>query len=695
MKSSTSRTFKVKLFRSLSKKPSDDVDHNGTTRLTARASVLDAPSSVHHLLQNNIPPTDEEVSLVLEFVTKAQQEELELRNSIHPDSPRLSRIVAVIQEHQAILSVVRRLPVEILQSIFACTAEPPTPLDEYEEIHSSLGAAAPSLSFSRVSQYWRAAALSCPPLWRRLPHIDLDKNITMKTSYLEKLKIIVLERTGGGPFDFHLTCQTTTGASGHPVFDFLLALTSRWRRVRLNLPFQTFFNLDTIFKTNHLACLDVLIAHVVDGSAIWTASTHDNGGMTVKFFKDAWKLRRVSIYGAYPPGLFGLPSSNLVEYQQELWHHPQQSLIAFQSYATLRRLSIFNFVQPHGPWPAMTFPELVYLRISFKPPSFHETFFSSVVLPRIEELEVSTSHVGRIVAPLLSLIKRSATPSKLKKLCWKLWQPGAWVEESNQLAALLRLTPCLTHLNIPIPSTEDIQLLADCTRAPLTPLLKTLQFNVNEGQHLSTEFIREVRLLAESLCSSDASHEDGSDDVLGGNMLTVHIHLCGYHPGRDYVAIFNDRNVSLTDVDNSDLLDLMIALSPYHSRRQKGSGVLNKTQRKTALSLLLRLKDRQMVRPSDVVTCGIYETIEKFKGHEDEKIALFSNEILETWDRRMDLEPEEMPWVVYNSSNIEKSLMYMSKTNPIRARVTPSKLVHGIRTEDCHPHYQRWPRVFI
>ncbi|KAF9561867.1 hypothetical protein CPC08DRAFT_707054, partial [Agrocybe pediades] len=680
----TSRTFKVKLFRSLSKKPSDDVEYCGTTRLTARASVLDAPSSVHHLLQNNIPPTDEEVALVLEFVTKAQQEELELRNSIHSNSPRLSRIVAVIQEYRAILSVVRRLPVEILQSIFACIAEPPTPLDEYEEIHSSLGI-----------QYWRAAALSCPPLWRRLPHIDLDKNITMKTSYLEKLKIIVLERTGGGPFDFHLTCQTTTGASGHPVFDFLLALTSRWRRVRLNLPFQTFFNLNTIFKTNHLACLEVLIAHVVDGPAIWTAPTHNNGGMTVKFFKDACKLRRVSIYGASPPGLFDLPSSNLVEYQHELWHHPQQSLIALQSYATLRRLSIFNFVQPDGPWPAMTFPELVYLRIRFKAPSFHETFFSSVVLPRIEELEVSTSHIGPIVAPLLSLIKRSDTPSKLRKLCWKLWYPAEWVEESNQLAALLRLTPCLTHLNIPIPSTEGIQLLANCTPAPLTPLLKTLQFSLNEGQCLPTESVHEVQLLAELLCTSPhASHEDGSDDV-GGSMPTVHIHFSGYQHGRNYVAIFNDRNISLTDVDNSDLLDLMIALSYYHPIRQKGSGVVNKAQRKAVLSLLLRLKDRRMVRPSDVVTCGIYETIEKFQSHKDEKISSFSSEILETWDRRMDLEPEEMPWVVYNSSNVEKSLMYMSKTNPIRARVTPSNLVHGIRPEDCHPDYHCWPRVFI
>ncbi|KAJ3550841.1 hypothetical protein NMY22_g190 [Coprinellus aureogranulatus] len=68
-----------------------------------------------------------------------------------------------LEEHLALLSPVRRLPFDLLASIFhACLPE---------TIHDFIGIASasnPSVVLSRVCQSWRTTALACPKLWSQL-----------------------------------------------------------------------------------------------------------------------------------------------------------------------------------------------------------------------------------------------------------------------------------------------------------------------------------------------------------------------------------------------------------------------------------------------------------------------------------------------------------------------------------------------
>ncbi|KAJ3542921.1 hypothetical protein NMY22_g3321 [Coprinellus aureogranulatus] len=68
-----------------------------------------------------------------------------------------------LQEHLALLSPVRRLPFDLLASIFhACL---PDTIRDYTGIAS---ASNPSVVLSRVCQSWRTTALACPKLWSQL-----------------------------------------------------------------------------------------------------------------------------------------------------------------------------------------------------------------------------------------------------------------------------------------------------------------------------------------------------------------------------------------------------------------------------------------------------------------------------------------------------------------------------------------------
>ncbi|KAF9561864.1 hypothetical protein CPC08DRAFT_410805 [Agrocybe pediades] len=497
------------IFDAFTKTPSTGKRIDNSEKTLPTPSILDIRSPVCTLLANNIQPTDEEISLTHAFIERAKEEEALLQNgeaSNPQHSQHLERVVHLIKQHQAIVSPIRRLPVELLQDIFMHIR---APMPHDHDIYTGLIREPLHLSFSQISQYWRAAALSCASLWRTVPHINLDDVATRGADYVEMLDLF-LKRTKNGPIDVHISSQAFDDAHiSHPVLDLVVAHSSRWAKARLNLSFAAFKNLHAASE-NHLALLETLIIQVVHNRG--TVAVSQVGG-TVDFFVKAPKLRRVSITGTFS-GSFGLPSSGLVEYQEQSCH-PEHTPRPLQSYATLTRLSIRDFVADTGNWKTMVFTNLVHLRIHIHDASFCRPFLDSITLPCIEELEITAVGIGVFLLPfLLPVFERSATPSKLKKLYLR-----TWAQQPLELTSLLRLTPLLTHLNVQIPCVEDIQLLTART-FPLVPLLQVCEFEaLFDGRLLTNEEINLLRLFAESRC--DYAPVDGPDSDSARRTLTV------------------------------------------------------------------------------------------------------------------------------------------------------------------------------
>ncbi|KAF9561863.1 hypothetical protein CPC08DRAFT_722514 [Agrocybe pediades] len=165
--------FRNLILDAFTKKPSTGKQSKDSAKTHLTSSILDIHSPVRALLASNIQPTDDEISLVRAFIKRAK-EEVQLQNGEPSDPQHLERVTYLIKQHQSILSPLRRLPVELLQGIFMHIPAPSPMPHGYNDIYAGLVPEPMSLSFSQVSRYWRAAALSCASLWRTVPHINLD-----------------------------------------------------------------------------------------------------------------------------------------------------------------------------------------------------------------------------------------------------------------------------------------------------------------------------------------------------------------------------------------------------------------------------------------------------------------------------------------------------------------------------------------
>jgi len=550
---------------------------------------------VPHLLQSNVPPSEDETLLIVQFIQHAR---LELENArlikeaSGTRSSELRYIANTVESHRAVLSAVRRVPLELLQEIFLHMI-PHTSYEGYNSLHLDLQGDIPSWSFSQVSKFWRSAATHCPSLWRRLPHIHLDKRSTYKPDFVDILKRI-MERTGDGPICVYFSSAKCDGPIDHPALDLLLAHSHRWRGARISLSLSSFHALRSV--ENRLPLLEGLIIHIVP-----TYCVRDEGfPETITFFRDAPSLCRAYIHGARAK-IFALPQSyQLVEYQQE-YCHPLQTHLAlglFQpgvsSFDSLTRLSITNF-DPDNPWPNISLNNLVYLQIQFNHVTWLGWYLDALTLPCIEEIEIS-AHNPLLTASVSSILQRSHFPSTTLRRLY-LRSPG--YSATLELVALIRLAPFLTHLNVTTPPIEDLELLS--TDASLAPCLQVCEFIASEEFPLTGEVIRQINIFAKLRCDlpqNIPTEENNDMEHLEHCMLIVYIHFDNYVP-RNYAEQVHDWSADSQYLQ--ELIELGRQLITASSVTRPFNGENKRSSRRKITSLLRKVNAYKVKTSKEII----------------------------------------------------------------------------------------------
>ncbi|KAJ7782565.1 hypothetical protein DFH07DRAFT_791142, partial [Mycena maculata] len=199
-------------------------------------------------LGTNYCPTDEEVveikALLIEPTLKVKRldnEIAELQRAIDKLAEERDGLVAYTEAHKALITPIRRLPLDIIQEIFvACLPTRRNCVMSAREAPVLLG---------RICSSWRALSLSIPRLWARLhvvvPTRDFNTLSTFDAKYAQRLETTKtwLSRAGTCPLSLSLKAgHDYVGGPSPPLhisglfIQALISLSSRWHDINFSIP---------------------------------------------------------------------------------------------------------------------------------------------------------------------------------------------------------------------------------------------------------------------------------------------------------------------------------------------------------------------------------------------------------------------------------------------------------------------------
>ena len=166
----------------------------------------------------------------LEVLTIQLQELEEQSTKIRNEQ---SELRLFISKHRAMISPIRKLPIDILQEIFiACL-----PTDHNHLISRW----EPPILLTQICSFWRNLAHATPQLWKSI-HI---KNIYGKsmggTDFLSTTADAIVEwltRSAACPLDISLDHSNSEDGFYYKIIDSLILFSERWREIRLSAPYH-------------------------------------------------------------------------------------------------------------------------------------------------------------------------------------------------------------------------------------------------------------------------------------------------------------------------------------------------------------------------------------------------------------------------------------------------------------------------
>ncbi|KAK7018871.1 hypothetical protein R3P38DRAFT_3319734 [Favolaschia claudopus] len=234
-------------------------------------------------LHTNYCASDDEISelkgLLAEprlRLAKLDGEILALRQKLDGLVEQRESLCAHIQSHQALMSPIRRIPLDVLEQIFlACLPTHRNCVMSAQEAPVLLG---------RICSSWRTLSLSAPRLWSRL-HIVLpppdheslsrDRDIfAAKTAQRLEVASTWLGRTGICPLSISVEREFHLNHLDLPedLLELLIPYASRWQHLSLVLPPSGFERLSRLSENDVplLMSLSMSSAPIMDPAYTWT-----------------------------------------------------------------------------------------------------------------------------------------------------------------------------------------------------------------------------------------------------------------------------------------------------------------------------------------------------------------------------------------------------------------------------------------
>ncbi|KAF7357905.1 hypothetical protein MVEN_00836800 [Mycena venus] len=164
-----------------------------------------------------------------------------MRKALDKLSEERDALSAYVEAHEALVSPIRRLPLDILEEIFMACLPDRNCVMSAQEAPVILG---------RICSSWRTISLSTPRLWSRLHIVEPMGYISLNTSQrLQRLEVAKswLRRSGDCPLSISLegnpdayipppSGTIVTSAEQDLFLDGLVQFASRWRNIRLVAP---------------------------------------------------------------------------------------------------------------------------------------------------------------------------------------------------------------------------------------------------------------------------------------------------------------------------------------------------------------------------------------------------------------------------------------------------------------------------
>ena len=151
----------------------------------SESPLIQSPSKFSDKVNTNYIPNTTERQEITEYVFTVKQELSELNARITEMRDALIKVIrtrdhlqTAVNQHQALISPLRRLPPELLQLIFVWCL----PSHRNAVMHSS---EAPVL-LGRVCSEWRRISLATPQLWSSLHIVPPNVNLTNLTSSIAR-----------------------------------------------------------------------------------------------------------------------------------------------------------------------------------------------------------------------------------------------------------------------------------------------------------------------------------------------------------------------------------------------------------------------------------------------------------------------------------------------------------------------------
>ncbi|KAF5366248.1 hypothetical protein D9758_005748 [Tetrapyrgos nigripes] len=400
-----------------------------------------------------------------------------LENREHVLEEQRNLAAASLERKRSLLGNIRKMPVELLEKIFALYCH-----DKHEADRGNHGVYAPFTALSHTCSLWRQVA---PHAWLTIM-LDLDVEITSAhvhilthhLSVVKKMPLTVDVRC----FDYHKDRQ-----NARLVFEMVLGCSAQWRSAQL-IGSGCFSWLNERERRLSLGRLDSLTFQA------WLPGVQECRELSV-ILKYATNLRQleadtcdgVALAEICPPRTV----STVTVLKIPLYQLLDLEMVSSSSCLNLQRLHLDFQWEPSFPNPFTDQPinclqsglSHLHLHTLMEPDDLD--LFKHLQLPRLETLDVKGNTDVDLkeplkLAPLVSMLSRSNPP--LQRLSLKDVRP-----HQGELLQILRRSSSITHLDVDM--SEDDAMSDDCflrlllvdpksiTR-PLLPSLSTLEVSL-------------------------------------------------------------------------------------------------------------------------------------------------------------------------------------------------------------------------